>query len=321
MFISTTALLLLSILCIPSSTAVAIERAVCPTPTNTACQVLYNGCVALGDVSLTTPWANQACIAAAVCFDGGVDAMLAAATCAIRGVNAPAVTGHNVARLSSSLYTNIASGASSATTQNAVDFYYSTLSSVHSTVWPVVSDVISLWKGVQAWTGFCNQNIPFGNFADYLQWNGSPGTCSTVCSQPTDASCKELFSACLLDGDTASPWSDPACVLAATCFQGGVSSFANAFSCATSGGASSDARSYPRLSIDTFTNLFSGGNDVNQQAFVDSYYNELTCLQATDFPSISFVITNFGVIANWTGFSHTGVIPYQNFADYLTYYS
>lgn len=319
MIFPTTALALL-FLQLAASYARPQARTNCATPSDKTCQVMFNGCVAVGNSVLTAPWTNAACVASAICFDGGVDVMLAALTCAISGPAATPLTGSNVARLTSDSYASfVARGATSATTQNAIDFYYGTLTTLHTNVWPISSYVIGLWRGVQAWTAFCNKMVPEANFADFLQYNGIRGTCPYACVAPQDPSCNELYSACLLDANPSAPWNDPACVLAASCIEDGPPNFASAFSCATNGAAANYTQAYPRLTLDTF-NIISPFVDIDQQEFIDAYYGELTCLDASSYPDASFVVAIFSAIAQWTGVADTGVIPYSNFADYLTYY-
>ncbi|KAF4575170.1 hypothetical protein EYR40_005099 [Pleurotus pulmonarius] len=137
----------------------------CTPDPNASCEQLFQACVATANV-LTNPYTNINCVLAATCKDGGINAFGEAVGCAKNTQSNPRA----YPRLSSSVFNALAFGDGFVNQQNYIDSYYGALSTLTNPAWPDVAYVIGKWTTIQTWTAFPSGEVPYGNFADFLQY-------------------------------------------------------------------------------------------------------------------------------------------------------
>ncbi|KAI0757834.1 hypothetical protein C8Q80DRAFT_1265676 [Daedaleopsis nitida] len=163
----------------------------CISAPDNACVSLVGFCVtgiASGQVPATQFWSDRVCAAAATC--AGMGPVLDAACCA--------GTCHQPTDIASLDYNNIYAGivgdcafqpgGCSLTWQPFVDWFYNTIQSTNTNIWPESGDVVlGWWANIATWTGFCTGTscvdgaIPYNNFNDWYHFSSAvlvttPGT-------------------------------------------------------------------------------------------------------------------------------------------------
>ncbi|KAK7022900.1 hypothetical protein VNI00_016887 [Paramarasmius palmivorus] len=140
------------------------------------CALLASACRSKISGGLADIWSDRTCVAAATCQ--GTYLTVGAAGCINPSIKSIGDDGQQ--SLNYNLYAEIvgecawAPGGCPITQQNFIDFFYGTLSSIDSTVWPDVQrDVIELWWGsIKGWA-LTGDTVPYLNFNDWLHWSHS----------------------------------------------------------------------------------------------------------------------------------------------------
>ncbi|KAH7919564.1 hypothetical protein BV22DRAFT_1183768 [Leucogyrophana mollusca] len=303
-----------------------------------SCMSLNNSCNAK-TVDLTNFYNYTSCVLLTTCFQGGENPAQVLAQS-----GAPATQ----PRLTQTAFNSISGGNSYISQQNYIDAYYHAISITPNGTYPDSVDyVIGQWQAIAAWTGFCaTSNIPYSNFADWLEYSSNPGVCPAVAScdaskaagvtpcvpqPPTDnGSCAEMVSQCRL-WVTQGLFQNEYCVLASFCYAESTTDvlLKNEYPPYTTVPTSLQEK---RLSQDVFNNMTNGAATMSQQNAIDAYYSALTGTWASQngapaktdnngpYPtSPDYVISFWNIISAWTGNCATKEIPYANLADYLTY--
>ncbi|KAF8337671.1 hypothetical protein F5887DRAFT_1240371 [Amanita rubescens] len=275
--------------------------------------------------AISNPFSIKSCVAAGLNWQDGIDSFLEAVTCRYNlnfGTSNSVPASNNLPALSFDLPV---ANPPPYTQQNFVDFTYGQLSAIGTSAvrWPsTIEFVTRTWTIIVAWTNFClSGQVPQKNLSDLLKYSHVALT-STTCTCPTDPSqsCAQLFNVCLNSSTIlTNPYADRNCVLAATCYNGGVKAFGNGISCAkNTEGRNTDPQFWPRLTESVFNTI--GKNGVaSQQNYIDAFYGALAGLPSPIWPSgVSYVAGRWTIIKDWTAFP-TGNVPYKNFADWTQY--
>ncbi|KAF8350345.1 hypothetical protein F5887DRAFT_297667 [Amanita rubescens] len=270
--------------------------------------------------ALTNPWSINICVAAALSWYDGMESFLAALTCRY---NIEKSANHSIPASSSlpALSVDIAP-SSPYTQQNYIDFVYGSLSSLDASVrWPTaISWVTRQWDGIVKWTNYCGESVPKSNLSDFLLYSQFRIVqyCYRVCGTETNPGCASLFGFCTGRSTYYNPWLERTCVLAATCYNGGLAAFAADYSCEeeTSG---SDAQpvNFPRLEQSVWNTLDNASTGLMG---LQDYINVVTtALNGTgSVPTTEYLTGKWAIISNWTAFP-SGSVPFRNFADWLQY--
>ncbi|KAF8638151.1 hypothetical protein AX17_002408 [Amanita inopinata Kibby_2008] len=141
----------------------------CPPDPNASCQQLFESCLKAPTI-LTDPYANTQCVLAATCYSAGVKAFGNAISCAKN------TFGRNAnpqfwPRLTEATFFELSRNQPDMSQQNYIDAFYGALATLSSPIWPDVNYVIGRWTHIKTWAGFPSGNIPYKNFADYLQYS------------------------------------------------------------------------------------------------------------------------------------------------------
>lgn len=335
-------------LTLPSTGNLAV-RTIDPAQDSRSCLSLRDLCNSANLSDPHNPFSIPACIALVVC-------------------ETPSFFTNDFARpqvrLSREEFNAASTGSQVLSQQEFIDFYYGTIASINATNATIkpefpssVDSVIAWWQVVVAWTGNCaTGNVPYNNFADWIQFSDSPGVCGAVqsCDAATNAglqacvpqratdngSCAEMVSQCSVVAGPSSPiFSIQYCVLAAFCFsQSTIDVLINQLLQGLHIKPILSAQQ-PRLTEAEFNKLSNGKSVVSQQDVIDAYYGALTntihscggpigaetpCPTGTSGPyptDASYVIDFWTTVSAWTGFCSTREIPYKNLADYLQFSS
>ncbi|KAF8635168.1 hypothetical protein AX15_000504 [Amanita polypyramis BW_CC] len=243
--------------------------------------------------AVSNPFSVNTCVAAALNWKDGIDSFLAAVTCRYN-INFASNNGVPASNKLPALSFNLpVANPPPYTQQNLIDFTYGSLSAIGTSAvrYPSTIDFVTQrWSIIVAWTNFCTTGkVPQKNLSDFLKYSHGALT-STSCTGPTctpdpNASCAELFSVCLnAKAILTDPYADSNCVLAATCFNGGVKAFGNAISCAKNTfGRNTNPQFWPRLSQTVF-NTMSKNGVMNQQNYIDAFYGALAQLTSPIWP-------------------------------------
>ncbi|EEB97441.1 hypothetical protein MPER_03240 [Moniliophthora perniciosa FA553] len=121
-------------------------------------------------------WSINTCVAGATCQGTVVTTGLAKCFNPALGNVNPS----DFQSLDYNLYASIVGGCAwqpggcPITQQNYIDFFYGTLSSINSNIWPdLQSEVINLWWGsIKEWTN-TGDTVPYVNFNDWLHYSNS----------------------------------------------------------------------------------------------------------------------------------------------------
>jgi len=173
-----------------------------PITDNGSCAEMVTQCFATGAAPPTKIFANNYCVLAALCYsESTVDVLIKDLTKRdYLYVGAP-VLSVNQPRLSQTVFNTLSKGNTFVSQQNMIDAYYGALTNTvqicpgppgssttpcpsgKSGPYPTdASYIINFWSHVSAWTGFCNtRNIPYQNFADYLQYSSTVKGPTAVC--------------------------------------------------------------------------------------------------------------------------------------------
>ncbi|KAI0357228.1 hypothetical protein OH77DRAFT_1399844 [Trametes cingulata] len=162
----------------------------CISGPDESCVSLVGLCVSkisIGQVGSTAFWTDSVCVAAATC--AGMGAVLNAACCA-GTCRKPT----DIASLDTNVYKSMIGSCStqptgcSLTWQPFVDWFYNTIQTTGTNLWPFSGDdVLDRWAAIANWTGFCQGNncvngaIPYHNFNDWFHFSSAvivttPGT-------------------------------------------------------------------------------------------------------------------------------------------------
>lgn len=71
-------------------------------------------------------------------------------------------------RLNETVFDSITTDGATMSQQNFIDGWYSELSTVGGPFPPNTSLAISYYKRIAGWAGYCEHNVPYKNFADYV---------------------------------------------------------------------------------------------------------------------------------------------------------
>ncbi|KAF8632758.1 hypothetical protein AX15_001696 [Amanita polypyramis BW_CC] len=270
--------------------------------------------------AISNPFSISVCVAAALNWDTGIDSFLQALTCRY---NSKFGTNHSTPASTSlpALSVNIAQ-SSPYTQQNFIDFTYGALSSIQASVrYPTyISWVVRHWEDITEWTGFCGTSVPKKNLSDFLLYSHLRVVmrCPGTCGQDSNPGCERLFELCTERSFFGNPWHERTCVLAATCYTGGVKGFATDYSCVEDTfGADAQPVHFPRLAQDVWNTL---DNSATGLTGLQNYINDVTNAlgNGTVVPSTDYLTNKWNIISNWTAIP-SGNIPLRNFADWLQY--
>ncbi|KAF8337130.1 hypothetical protein F5887DRAFT_1244519 [Amanita rubescens] len=212
--------------------------------------------------AVSNPFSIKSCVAAGLNWIDGVDSFLAAVTCRYNlnfGTSKSVPASNTLPALSFNLPV---ANPPPYTQQNFIDFTSGQLSAIGTSAvrFPSTNDFLThTWAIIVAWTNFClSGQVPQKNLSDFLKYSHLALT-STTCTCPADPnpSCAQLFKVCLTSPTIlTNPYADRNCVLAATCYNGGVKAFGNGISCAKNTfGRNTNPEFWPRLT-ETASNLF-----------------------------------------------------------------
>ncbi|KAF9238689.1 hypothetical protein BU15DRAFT_75132 [Melanogaster broomeanus] len=306
-----------------------------------SCLSLSNSCNAT-TVDLTNFYSYTSCIMLTTCMGESPSYTLSVS-------QAPA----NQPRLTEETFYSMSGGNTYMTQQNYVDAYYYAISVTPGGQYPdSVFYIQNQWATIAAWAGFCDTlNIPYSNFADWLEYSSVAGVCGVAQScnatiaatlppcvpQPiTDnGSCAEMLAQCQLFV-TGGLFQNEICVLASFCYAWSNTDvlLRNVY---PSYDPAPTTAEEARLSEAVFYDMTGGAATMSQQNAIDAYYSSLTGTYSSlggpfgaetpfksdsDGPyptSVQYVIDFWSIISAWTGFCATGDIPYSNLADYLSY--
>ncbi|EGN94900.1 hypothetical protein SERLA73DRAFT_187999 [Serpula lacrymans var. lacrymans S7.3] len=257
-------------------------------------------------------------------------------------------------RMNESFFMTMSGGQDYMSQQAFIDAYYGQISITPNGTYPsTVDDVIAHWENIAAWTGYCDTlNVPYSNFADWLEYSSVPGVCPAVAScnatianetlpcvpQPiTDnGSCSEVASECVFwvaDGLFQNEY----CVLSSFCYAEASTDVLLQHLYPSYVSDHPTTASEARLSQAVFYNITGGAQTMSEQNVIDAYYGALTGTWIDlggpfgaetpgksnnngPYPTSTDYVSNFwGIISAWTGFCDTKEIPYDNLADYLSY--
>ncbi|KAH7927215.1 hypothetical protein BV22DRAFT_1007506 [Leucogyrophana mollusca] len=313
-------------------------------PSSVSCLSLRNSCNAT-TVDLANFYNYTSCVLLTTCSQGSANPAQVLAE-----NSAPATQ----PRLTQTAFNSISGGNSYISQQNYIDAYYHEISITPNGTYPDnVEYVIGQWLAIAAWTGFCStENIPYSNFADWLEYSSSPGVCPAVAScnatqaasvipcvpqLPTDnGSCAEMVSQCQL-WVTQGLFQNEYCVLASFCYAESTTDVLLKKEYPSYASDIPTSLQEKRLSQDVFNNMTGGAATMSQQNAIDAYYSALTgtwtslggpfgaetpSKTSNDGPyptSPDYVINFWSIISAWTGNCDTKEIAYDNLADYLTY--
>ncbi|KAK2464536.1 hypothetical protein APHAL10511_003443 [Amanita phalloides] len=269
--------------------------------------------------ALTNPFSIQVCVAAALNWDTGVDSFLQGVACRYnleRGTNETAPASNSLPALSVDIAPN-----SPYSQQDFVDFAFGALSSIHASVrWPTVGSwVTTQWAGIVKWTNFCGASVPKKNLSDFLHYSHYKigQNCPRVCGQDSNPGCQQLFRLCTSRSSFINPWNERTCILAATCYNGGIQTFASDYSCEEgTTGKDAQPQNFPRLQENVWGTL---DNPTTGVMGTQDYIRDVTdALNGTAnlVPSTSYLTSKWSTISKWAGFS-SGEVPFSNFADWL----
>ncbi|KAH7907375.1 hypothetical protein BJ138DRAFT_1014591 [Hygrophoropsis aurantiaca] len=325
-----------------------VERQIPPPtpdgPSLISCSSLRNSCNAT-TVDLANFYNYPACILFTTCQQG-VETPLNV----LHEVGAPTTQ----PRMTETAFDAMSGGNSYMSQQNYIDAYYYEISITPGGSYPDdVSDLLDQWETIAAWTGFCStMDIPYSNFADWLEYSSTPGVCPAVQScnateaatvtpcvpQPiTDnGSCAEMVNQCQLFV-TGGLFQNELCVLASFCYAESTTDVLLRNEYPSYVSPIPTSLQEQRLSQDVFNNMTGGAAVMTQQNAIDAYYGALTGTYTSlggpfgaetpekttnDGPyptSPDYVINFWSIISAWTGNCDTKEIAYENLADYLTY--
>ncbi|EIW76585.1 hypothetical protein CONPUDRAFT_129846 [Coniophora puteana RWD-64-598 SS2] len=314
-------------------------------PTVDSCESLKGSCNA-STIDVNNVWNYPSCALFAICSTWDYDVVDSLAS-----IGAP----HTQPRMPESTFNNITNGADILTQQSYVDAYHYQISVTPGATNATSDDyLVGQYQYLAAWTGFCGQDgIPYQNFADFFQYESTPGVCPAVQScdasinagaepcvpQPiTDnGSCAEVVNECtnfIQNGLFQSTY----CVLASMCYAESDTDVLinNMYPSYITGSLRPTTATEARLSIDVFHNMTGGSDTMGLQNAIDAYYGALTNTWQPEgpflagagyqtnnngpYPTSADYVENFwSIIAAWTGFCDTLEIPYNNLADYLSY--
>ncbi|KAH7881860.1 hypothetical protein F5I97DRAFT_471926 [Phlebopus sp. FC_14] len=313
-------------------------------PSSVSCLSLRNSCNAT-TVDLNNFYSYPSCIMLTTCNAGSSTPYNT-----LIDNNAPTTQ----ARLTEETFYEMSGGKSYMTQQDYIDTYYHAISVTPGGTYPdSVNFTIDQWNYLAAWTGFCDPtNIPYSNFADWLEYSSTPGVCPAVQScDPTAAasvkpcvpqpitdngSCQEMVNQCQL-WVTQGLFQNEYCVLASFCYAWSNTDVLLLDEYPSYTPSIPTTADEARLSEAVFYNMTGGAPTMSQQNAIDAYYGALTGTwtslggpfgaetpEKTDnngpYPTSSeYVIDFWAIISAWTGFCDTREIPYANLADYLSY--
>ncbi|KAI0751303.1 hypothetical protein C8Q80DRAFT_1156547 [Daedaleopsis nitida] len=163
----------------------------CISAPDTSCVSLVGLCVtkiATGQVGTTAFWSDNVCAAAATCATMG--SVLDAACCAGTCTQPTDQVSLDYTNVYASIVGDCAfqSGGCSLTWQPFIDWFYNTIQSTGTNLWPASGDdVLAYWESIATWTGFCSGDncvdgaIPYTNFNDWFHFSSAivataPGT-------------------------------------------------------------------------------------------------------------------------------------------------
>ncbi|KAF8841851.1 hypothetical protein BDN67DRAFT_478599 [Paxillus ammoniavirescens] len=313
-------------------------------PTSVSCLSLRNSCNAT-TVDLSNFYSYTSCIMLTTCSQG-VDNPAQVLSVSQAPASQP--------RLTEETFYSMSGGNSYMTQQNYIDAYYHAISVTPNGTYPDnVQYIIDQWQTIAAWTGFCDTlNIPYSNFADWLEYSSVPGVCPAVQScnaalaastkpcvpQPiTDnGSCAEMVNQCQL-WVTGGLFQNEFCVLASFCYAWSNTDVLLENEYPSYVSPIPTTAQQARLSEAVFYSMTDGAATMSQQNAIDAYYGALTGTWTSlggpfgaytpgqtsnngPYPtSDEYVIDFWGIISAWTGFCDTREIPYSSLADYLSY--
>ncbi|KII90782.1 hypothetical protein PLICRDRAFT_158144 [Plicaturopsis crispa FD-325 SS-3] len=311
-----------------------------------SCTSLRLGSCNANTIDKSNIWNNTACVLYAVCSypiekPSSVPIQFGAST--------------NQPRLSEDTFKIISGGKDTLTQQAYIDAYYGAISNTPNGTYPDSSAiVIQEFANIAAWTGDCSSlEIPYSNFADWLEYASQPGVCPAVSNcdpskavgpseqcvpQPStdNGSCSQMKYQCEL-WVTGGLFQNLYCVLASMCYAESTTDILIAQEYPTWYPNIPTSASEARLSYDVFTNMTKGASTMSEQNAIDAYYGALTGIwisaggpfgaespektsQNGPYPTSSSYVSNFwSIIAAWTGYCDSKEIPYSNLADYFNY--
>jgi len=209
------------------------------------------------------------------------------------------------------------------TSQNFVDFIYSTLSTLQSNDWPQggAPGVVNIWwTPIAIWIAQ-DGVIPFLNLQDYLRWY-QPSAAPVVSCPAVSAVgfCNALMTACeqLPAAEATNPWGQAACLAAATCAGYGTL-VRNRLTCL---GFNVPALLNMIIDYNLYASIVGscawapGGCPITPQNYIDFIYRTLVSIQSSAFPigAQDLVDTYFSPIVSWIAQTDA---PYANFLDWL----
>jgi hypothetical protein len=141
----------------------------CAPDPNASCDQIFAACTQSSSI-LTNPYADRNCVLAATCFQNGTKVFGFAISCALNaGARNP--DPELYPRLTQAVFDTIGDGKTGKVSQqNYIDAFYGALSELYSPIWPDVNYVIGRWTVVKEWTNFPDGDVPYSNFADFLQY-------------------------------------------------------------------------------------------------------------------------------------------------------
>ncbi|EGN98977.1 hypothetical protein SERLA73DRAFT_181738 [Serpula lacrymans var. lacrymans S7.3] len=309
-----------------------------------SCLSLRNACNA-NVTDLSNFYNNTACVLLTVCSSPTENP---AST--LNSMDAPATQ----PRMTQAFFETFSGGSDSLTQQAYIDAYYHQISITPNGTYPAsVNDVITDFTNVAAWTGSCDSlNIPYSNFADWLEYSSVPGVCPAVAScdasvansttpcvpQPVtdNGSCAEVAAECEL-WVTGGLFQNEFCVLASMCYAESTTDVLIKKLYPSYVSNIPTSLTEQRLSQGVFYNITQGAETMTEQNVIDAYYGALTGTYQSlggpfgaetpgktsnngPYPTSTDYVSNFwSIISAWTGMCDTKEIPYENLADYLTY--
>ncbi|KAM6500237.1 hypothetical protein JOM56_003251 [Amanita muscaria] len=151
---------------------------------------------------------------------------------------------------------------------------------------------------------------------------GPPGACGLL---PADASCAAVFLGCVKTlKNKSDPYSNEACVAAATCYPTNPDSFLASLSCRIgSGGTPLHSSEIPRAADTIISKLLVNDTFATYSSYASWYKGVATNADpdVTVLIDPAFVKMSYDIVLAWTSFCSSGNIPKNNFGDWLQYFS
>ncbi|KAK2464916.1 hypothetical protein APHAL10511_002992 [Amanita phalloides] len=150
-----------------------------------------------------------------------------------------------------------------------------------------------------------------------------PGACGLL---PADASCATVFEQCVNTlKDKTDPYSNAACVAAASCYPTNPDSFLSNLFCRISGPTGNPPRSadIPRVPPLLASDITIRGEFATYQSYATWYTGIVSAANpnVTSLIDPAFVKMSFDIIQAWTGFCSNGEVPVANLVDWFQYFS